>query len=261
MDIINVKRYMKAWAKYSYGEGLEFCQGCSVREKEQLSRILRIQELYDRKMNGNSVEHIPYKYEGALNDVSMSKAFNDSIEKDYLTPAYYLLNLLRYCNLYNKPEGMTVGIIGRGLRSLPSFIREMDLAYKLQEQIEGAHCYRGGVDDDIQGHTDLFLEYRGEVFRIWSYQNTSVRAISNTISKICGNRGELPDGLFILCPFNMRDNRYSEEIEGWKLYSKEYSALVEDALFCKEVSDYQELLKENFNVMSAYVKNIRIFKK
>lgn len=254
MDIRYVRQYMSAWAKRTYAEGVQFCVGYTDDELAQAMKILQMQNLTDKVMNGYSVEGIPYKYEGPLKQISFSEVFYAALEEGYLTPASYLLRLLRECNKYFTNEGMITGIIGRGLRTLPAFLREMDLPGKLAAQLDGSKCYRSTPDDDIADHTDMYLEYQGIRYRIWSYQNSSGRALDNTVSKFRGDRGELPKGFYVLCPFNYKDISQYEDIYGWRLYRGDYAEKVEDLIAKNQVDDYADVTSRGEAFLKSYVK-------
>lgn len=261
MDIRNVRKYMSAWAKRSYVEGLKFCHGYSAEEIEQAKTILQMQNLTDKMMNGYSVEGIPYKYEGPLRQISYSQVFYDALNEGYLTPVSYMMRLIHECNQHFDNDGLITGIVGRGLRSLPAFLREMDLPGKLADQLEDATCYRSSPEDDIADHTDMYLEYQGERYRIWSYQNTSDRALVNTVSKIRGDRGELSDGIYVLCPFNYKDASQYEDIYGWRLYRSDYAEIVERLINDDKVDDYDEMVSQGEAFMKQYVKTPHVFRK
>ena len=213
-------------------------------------------------MNGYSVEGIPVKYEGALKFLSYSAIFYGGLEKGYLTPASYIMNIIRDCN-YQKvtDQNLITGIVGRGLRSFPAFIREMDLASKLLETLKGAECYRGNPQDDIVGHTDVFLNYNNEKYRLWSYQNTSERALTNTVSKIRGQRGQLPDGIYILCPFDYKDKNCYEDVEGWRLYNDNYTSKVKHIILEGETADYDTVCRGQYTRIKSYITKIQKFRK
>ena len=262
MDIQRIRTYMCRWAEYTYHQGIDFCRKNSLEEKRQGLTILDRQNLTEKKMNGHSVEGIPVKYEGALRSISYSGIFYEALENGYLTPASYIMDIICECNTQKiNNENLITGIVGRGLRSLPAFIREMDLAAKLLDRLNGAECYRGNPDDDIAGHTDIFLRYRNEIYRIWSYQNSSDRALTNTVSKVKGQRGQLPVGIYILCPFDYRDRNQYEDIDGWRLYNDKYSQQVEHLILEGDIDNYGEIQNRQFDRMKSYITKMQMFRK
>ena len=261
MDIRRIREYMSKWSEYTYAQGVDFCREVSVEEKEQTKDVLKVQQLTEKKMDGFSVDGIPVKYEGSLKTISYTGIFRDALDNGYLTPASYAVRIVCACNKHNMNNDMTAGIVGRGLRTLPAFIREMDLASKLSDEGLGIQSYCGSTEDDIQGHTDVFLKFKGQTYRIWSYQDTSDRAINNTISKIKGNRGELPAGLYILCPFNYRDKNQYEEVNGWRLYNSNYIDKVKNVVINGEMFLYRDLVDGQYTRMCAYIKKINVFRK
>jgi len=121
----------------------------------------------------------------------------------FFSPAYFAYRIVEmYCSSieeYN--NNIASGYICRGFRTLASMFREMCLEYKITTLLPEVEIITG-VELDINEHTDLLVRYNDERFRVWSYQCNS---LNNTIRKIKGERGKLPSGVYILCPFNINE--------------------------------------------------------
>lgn len=252
---------METWANYSYTDGIRFCNGYTVEEIEQAKTILQMQNLTNMMMTGYSVEGLPYKYEGSLTQISYSQIFYDVLEEGYLTPASYIMRIIRECNKHFDSLGLIMGIVGRGLRSLPAFLREMDLPNKLVTHLTGAVAYRSNPEGDIIDHTDVYLEYQGECYHIWSYQSTSERALINTISKLRGDRGELLNRIYILCPFNYKDSSQYKDVFGWRLYYDDYVEKIKTLISYGVIDDYANTMTQGEEFLKQYIKVPQIFRK
>ncbi len=252
---------MKAWSCYSYSDGIKFCRGYSAEEIQKANTVLQTQNLTDKMMNGYSIENLPFKYEGPLQQLNYSKVFYEVLQEGYLTPASYIMRLIHECDKYFDNIGVIIGIIGRGLRSFPAFLREMDLPDKLANHLKDAIAYRSNPEEDIIDHTDIYLKYEGECYHVWSYQNTSERAILNTISKLRGDRGELPSGLHLLCPFNYQDSSQYEDICGWRLYHKDYAERIKALIHNSIIDNYDRIMMQDEDFLKLYITIPQIFRK
>ena len=107
----------------------------------------------------------------------------------------------------NLDKKLLTGYLSRALRAFASFMREPDLAYKLKTCLK-KDCDNVTVNmdpkQDIKGHVDILVSYKSRIFNIWSYQATR-RGLPNTIDRLSGNRGEICDGINILCPLKTED--------------------------------------------------------
>lgn len=261
MDINDIKNYMTAWSKYNYDQGLDFCRDADDDLKEIAYEILDKQNLSPKIMNGNSVQGIPIIEEGDTRNILFSYIFYSLLEQNYLTPASYILKIVEKCEEAGIDRDTEAGLVGRGLRSFPSFIREVDLAAKLVDQLDGASCDRVGPSEDIKSHTDVLLDYNGTKYRIWSYQNTSDKALYNTGRKLRGFRGELPSGIYVLCPFNFQNANDYEDHSGWRLHSASYVNNIIDVINSGNVDNYISLLNMDENRLRNYIVNAHVVKK
>lgn len=132
LTIGDIRKYMGVWKQQTYRSGLEYCYAIKKdRQAYELTiEVLQLQNLNDKAMDGNSVQNIPIKNEGKV-DILFSDIFWD-IAGEYITPVYYVASIVKQCverDITNSNQ--VAGIVGRGLRSFPSFLREMDLTYKI----------------------------------------------------------------------------------------------------------------------------------
>ena len=213
--------------------------------------LFRQQNLLEKAMNGNSSMNLPCKYENSLDEIRFTVKFYETMKSGFLTPASYLVRIVQewnYLKSIGKPikkpnwteERLLLGIVGRGLRTLPSLIRELDLCQKLAERLEGARVFRTEPKDDFESHTDLCIETKDKLYRVWSYQNTW-RGMSNMHHKFKGKRGELESGYYLLCPYDIGNMFYVEELYTWCLHGKPYIDKVLTVLKEDVFLDYYKL--------------------
>ena len=109
------------------------------------------------------------------------------------------------------------GLIARGLRTFPSLLRDRDFAESLVRLLN-SNGYKGfkvggaTPKEDIGNHTDVLLEFRGKLFRIWLYQ-FSFAGLPHDIERVLGRRGELPSGIHVLCPLKTTVAMEKEKFE------------------------------------------------
>ena len=258
---MNIRKYMETWDKYSYEQGLNYC--FEARQNERLfqltKKILEILEIKDILMNGSSIQHLTGKVDEGNSGIVYSNIFYSSANK-YITPAYYLAKMVE---AYEKEaiydEQKMAGKVARGLRAFPSFIREMDLEYKLGEVLLNVESVRN-PEQDIRDHTDILIRYDEQEYRVWSYQITP-RGLNNTTERLLGKRGELPFGFHILCPIDVFSKAETEDISGWKLYAEPYIHRVADALRQKRIDKYSEIILKSKYEIKKYLNDIHIFEK
>lgn len=258
MPTINdIRKYMDVWKRKTYRSGLEYCY--LIKKDKQAyaltSDVLKMQGLEDKYMDGYSVQNIPIKNEGKV-DIIFTNIFWD-LAGDYITPVYYVASIVKKC-LENKIDnpGQVAGIVGRGLRSLPSFLREMDLTYKLSLLFPNAKILNG-PEQDVGEHTDILIKTGSREYRVWSYQDTD-RGLDNTAARFCGQRGELPKGYHILCPINISDKAKVEEVNGWCFYSESYVEDIYEIISVKKPDEYQMLARLQTYAIKHYLKEVNI---
>lgn len=132
LDIASLRQKMPVWAKMTYQDGLILFADSDTNIR-LVEKVLKSQELQDKPMNGNSVQGIPLKYEGPLHAISFSEIFYDCLCAEKLSPISYIIEIINETEHIGCSIKLTTGIVGRGLRAFPSFLREMDLAVKFTE--------------------------------------------------------------------------------------------------------------------------------
>lgn len=258
MNSINdIRQYIKIWSKQTYVEGLKYAY--SIKNNEQVKNltieVLKIQKLDKKQMNGNSVQKIPLKNEGKV-DVIFTDIFWE-LSDNYISPVCYIGAIVKKCiekNIVNEKE--VAGIVGRGLRALPSFIREMDLTYKMAHFFPGA-TVTNGPEQDVSEHTDVLIKTGNDEYRLWSYQNTE-RGLENTAKRFCGYRGKIPKGHYILCPIDIQNPIEVDEEEGWFFYSERYVQYLYEMMSIEKPDEYNTIVKFQRDALHLYIKKANV---
>lgn len=270
---------MKAWHNIRYLDGLPDRITLSEKTKSLFVEVLndnlnynnsndtisQEDKLGDRMMDGYSVSKLPRISEAEKYiPILYSKIFNDMMQENYFSPAYYAYNIIQDCMNYDNivcDKNMVEGIVYRGLRTLASLMREQDLKMQLNENLPDA-IIEINPKLDVADHTDLRLDYSGIRYNIWSYQTTS-KALNNGAEKLMGNRGFIPNGVHVLCPFDSSNKR---EFYGWYFYTCEnvnqIVKMVKEYDRDKEADDYNKIILNNrITDIIKYMKNMHIFVK
>lgn len=214
----NVRNFTKAWAKKTYAEGVaDYAKAAQDPDAlEMVQRVMKRLNIADKPMTGDSCQGLPRIDEGRTT-VRFSEVIDELVDT-FLTPASYVAEIALRSRA-NRPESEVAGETARALRAFPSFLREMDLGWKVGKECEardlGALACVADVDADIDEHTDVFLSLAGRDYRLWSYLD-SARGLANVKSKLSGARGEVPAGVHVLCPIDI--TRTCDEVRGWRFY-------------------------------------------
>lgn len=222
------------WSTLSYEEGCKRVERTSLNKDINEYIMKRLHHfLYELKrykymnMDGKSVEKLPKnpkaeKYEG----IRFAEIISQMRKMEYedFSPAKYLAQITKLCNDNNLDDEMTIGILARGMRSFASFLREIDVEEQLERILTDQHIpheLTRNTEMDVKNHTDIMAQVYDRFYRIWLFAN-SPEGIKNTNDRLRENRGELPDGIHILCPMNPkgknRNTEKYEEINGWRFY-------------------------------------------
>ena len=185
--------------------------------------------IYDKFMDGNSIESLPRNNDSEnMNGPKFSNAFHELNNKNQISPGLYLAYILNQFMDDGYKKDLLTGYLSRGLRSFASFMREPDLAYKLKTELEKddkSVVVNMDPKQDIKKHVDIVINFKEHTFNLWSYQ-ASKRGLPNTLDRLSGNRGEVCDGINILCPLRTEDAKNlvkkktsifkkRERIKGW----------------------------------------------
>lgn len=206
--MIDVDSCVENWANEKYSR--VFTENIS-----KYNEILEISEksfeemgIHGLPMTGNSVESLPRDTKSEnLNGPKFSNAFHILSNLNNLKPSTYLLEITENYLSKNLDQKLLVGYLSRALRSFASFMREPDLAWKLRRILikdDNNAKVDMNPDLDVKAHVDIRVFYKSHIFNLWSYQSTS-RGLPNTIDRLSGNRGEVCEGINVLCPFKTED--------------------------------------------------------
>ena len=240
-NIKNIREYMAKWDSCTYEEDLKNCCDLSDKTQKTTLDILEKQNLISKKMNGKSSQNLIVKEDKI--DVIFSYIFSSM--GDNISPALYIAKIVDECLSKKLDDDLICRIVGRGLRSLPSFIRELDLEEKVLECLPGATSYRSTAEDVI-GHTDVLLHYNKRIYRLWSYQCTE-HGLNNTVSRLQGKRGKLRPGIHVLCPVNINSEADIVSIHDWKLHSDDYIKQVVNCINSEQYQKYNTIKQLNSN--------------
>lgn len=256
----NLRAYFLKWSNYTFEQGINFSKRCNNNEalKQQTIKILQQQNLLNKKMDGNSVQDLPRKYEGENTYVRYAEVFSICMN-NYLTPAEYIICTVEKLMDANVDERLMLDVVGRAYRAFPSFIREYDLEYQLAKTFGSDNVTHSSVCEDVVGHEDVKLCYNKKDYHIWSYQ-MSPRGLRNTGQRIIENRGLLQKGMHVLCPIDVFSNDRTL-IEGWILYPEEYGSRVKMLLDSENTDDYAEIKKLSRERLDTYMKKLQLFNK
>ena len=220
----NICGYLRSWSKVDFTAGTyRYYKIRKPDNAEWLRRtkaILDVQDLTHHMMDGTC--SMGLKTQEGRSHVPFSTIFHDGVEGTFFTPATYVADIVRACMELGMSESNTITEVGRALRALPSFIREMDLAYSVEQALRKLGndvMAQSDSKTDRKGKCDVLLDVNGHEYRLWSYMD-SPRGLQNLCHRLMGKRGELPAGRHLLCPFNDSRDIEVNQHYGWKLYRK-----------------------------------------
>ncbi len=256
-DIQDIRKYMDTWGQMTYKSGLDYCYEIKNNASvlEICTEVLKKQRLFEKKMDGYSVQNIPCINEGKT-DIIFTNIFW-KLAKIYITPVSYIGSVVNECT---KKEISNIdeicGIVGRALRAFPSFLREMDLAYKLSRFMHNSEIVTG-PEQDIGDHTDILIKYNNVEYRVWSYQNYD-RGLYNTAQRFYGNRGNIPKGIHVLCPIDISNKNVIENVDGWFFYSEKYVHYLFEMISFEKPDSYAEIRRLEQYALKLYLKKPNI---
>ena len=237
---------LNQWNAMTFKDALKKIHG----DKEVLKLaelVLKKQGISDKPMNGCASEGLK-TIEAERLRITYVSIFNQLIQTKpqwNMADCIYAVceHALKDKEFYYKKAG-TLGysferivwlMCGRMIRSLPSFIREIQLENSLQQAFPKAHMDRSEKLDTTL-HCDIAMTINGENYYVWSFVKSD-RSIKNFCQKFSGKRyGHVPDGYHVLCPFDVFSSN-SVCFNGWAMYSNEYVHSIKDAI--KHKGKYQ----------------------
>ena len=229
--MLDIRHQTSIWSKIKYS-AIDLNQPFLKNKYNALVlssfREMGISDLF---MVGDSVEDLPRNMQAEEwnGGPKFTEAFHKLSKEKYINPGLYLALVLKEFKDQDCNEKLLIGYLSRALRSFPSFLREPDLAYKLKSELEkdGSNVKLNmDPDQDLKGKVDIEITYKNNIFNIWSYQ-ASKRGLPNTLERLKGFRGDVRNGINILCPVKTElVNSYKiaesslhknkERIEDWK---------------------------------------------
>lgn len=260
MTIEDIQKYMRCWAQRTYNEEIAYFH--ALRNNAGMRRRIIVYldklKITNRHMDGYSITNLPRINAAEENRGIVPKyteIFNQWLDMNYISPLTYIYKICE-----NIPDTLSdelaSGIIARGLRSFPSFFRELELAKQIESRIPGCIIYTRDTEVDVSQHTDILLEYNNSLFRLWSYQSSG-KGIQNTSKRFSGIRGQIPGGMHIMCPFS-RTNPDNRQKYGWLFYSESQCCTVVDMIMNDNVQiDLYKELDMHQNVLGSYLMQFR----
>ena len=257
-NIKEILSYFPAWDTITYSQDLvRVSKGYPDEVLLLCKKAFFLLGIADKVMSGTSASRLPYIEEGEYGLI-YSKIFWDACEKGYLSPVSYAVHVIMMCLCKNiKDEKVVAGIVGRGLRAFPSFLRELYLQYKLSLLFPEAK-FEHTVDIDINDHADILMRGLDCNHYIWSYC-ASGRGTVNAGQKILGKRGALKKGNHVLCPL-INSGKSSTTISGWWLYSDSYIYQIAKMISFENPETYEQVRMLSETALNAYLKTPRLFK-
>ncbi len=201
----NIRANCSVWAKKTYQEGLDSLHIEDAYLKKLVLDIFDSLQISNIPMDGYSCEKLPKTEESRIGiRKTYSEFFHEELEKGTFTPASYLASIIKECSDNGIEKSKTVGTTARGLRTLTSLLREPDFAIALKTVLQKEDkevSTNLNAKQDSGDHTDVLLKYKGKTYRIWLYQFSS-RGLPHDIERLTGKRGELPNGVHLICPLH-----------------------------------------------------------
>lgn len=248
----NVRNLCSQWATKTYEEGLADLHLKDKKLEKQATDIFRKLGILSLPMDGYSCEKLP-KTEEARTGIkkTYSEVFHDEYNKDFFSPASYLVQLIFEYNKSTSDDSKVIGSLARGLRTLTSLLREPDFAYQLEKSLlqHDSKVYTSlNSKQDSSDHTDVLLNYKNFSYRIWLYQFSS-RGLPHDIERLTGKRGELPSGIHIICPLHtevaIEYDKLAKRVANWNKKLVDYKQKMD------ECSDRAIKKKENLEAQIA----------
>jgi hypothetical protein len=268
---MQVRELTNVWAKSTWAEQLDALSADSELTK-RLKTVLKSFELFGQRIDGNSVLSLPRSAEGNFPkgmNISYTKAFDLAYREDAKKlPLLYLLNMAKAFDFKTYSTRQFEGLVARGLRTFPSLLRDRDYAESLNRLLtqKGYKDFEiGGAspEEDIGKHTDVLLKFKNRLFRIWLYQ-FSFAGLPHDMERVLGRRGQLPDGIHVLCPLKAtiamkqetlqkRQVSYAERLKKKRERLKGYSNMsCIGAIECRQdLRKLEEMISKNDSDLKA----------
>lgn len=204
---MDIKKLIPNWSKILFSkaniESLKLNSQVEKRVKEEFKKM----NIRDVKMDGFCTEGLP-KTSETSSGLNYSKIFHSLVNKKDFTPALFLSQYINEYLSSNLDQKRLNGFLSRGLRTFASLLREQDFANKLKEnltKLDKSIKILMDPDQDTKSHVDIKLIFKAREFNLWTYQASKNAIYPHTIERVTGRRGELENGIHILCPISTEE--------------------------------------------------------
>lgn len=220
-QVTRTRALTDSWARTTWGEQLSTIRG-SIEINSRIRSALRKSRLLNQNITGESVTGLKRSAEEQFLkgiNISYSRAFNEASMSPEKLPCLFLQTLALNFDFRRASKEHFEGVVARGLRTFPSLLRERDFGENLERFIKASDLPRKDFnitvkpEEDISRHTDVLLRLSGCDYRIWLYQFTKA-GLPHDMERVLGRRGELPEGLHVLCPLKTVIALEKEKLEG-----------------------------------------------
>lgn len=161
-------------------------------------------KILEVSMDGYCTESLPKTSETGAG-LNYSKIFHSTLQNEYFSPAMFLAKYIIEYEKSSLDKKKLTGFLARGLRTFASLIREQDFAVKIKDHLQSADKnikVNMDPEQDTKSHVDIRLNFKGQIYNLWTYQASKNAIYPHTIERVTGQRGELENGLHLLCPIN-----------------------------------------------------------
>lgn len=239
----------------AFKEWLNTYKMVSGELKQLINYALQFQRLDIKLMTGKcseglhqtEIEHLGIKY------VDVPGYVDEKIK--YWTPfhvvAYVCTHNLKSKRFYSEKardngmsfEELTARMCARALRTLPSVIREYQLASLLSEIFRTALVEKS-VYLDSNNHCDAKMTLNDEVYWFWSFV-IGRHSIDKLYLKLSGFKGAvIAKGYHVLCGLDVHNvGENGDNFHDWALYSDVYAKKIIDIINEGPKYTYEEFLK------------------
>ena len=227
---MDIKKLIPNWAEITFSklnlDELKLNSSLKTRILEEFNSL----NIANCKMDGFSTEGLPKTSETG-SGLNYSTIFHKLLSKKNFSPALFLAQFTSDYLESNLDEKRLNGLLSRGLRTFASLIREQDFANKLEinlNKVDSSVKILMDPEQDTKSHVDIKLIFKAKEFNLWTYQASKNAIYPHTIERVTGQRGELENGVHILCPISTELgnvllskrkslNTQNERLNKWKL--------------------------------------------
>jgi len=265
--MINIRDKCTEWSSKTFGEELIELNIKDEILLEYAKKCFKDLDILDKNINGYASEGLPKTEEGNLGlKFTYSEVFHNLIDDNSFTPVTYLVAIISKFLLASATREKINGAVARGLRTLTSLLREPDFAYQIENQLRS---YGFNVSTELNSrqdggdHTDVLLHIDKRIYRIWLFQ-FSPRGLPHDIERVSGKRGELPNGIHLLCPLHtevaLKYDSTTKKIGKLNIKIQKYQSSLAScsARAIKKRANLEERLKksvESINALNLIVKS------